>query len=159
MRNYRQHYTLGLKDIFGTALICLCVLSFNHTVLGQEDAKRNYTLAEKNIRHARESLPGQIYTEDPELTRQVHNLYIDCLFDKLWEPALPGLPPKRFSITGAGDESYGKYQLQWDPMLVLNALENLVYAEAYPIGIDHYEVGTKVGWYKYERPNVVQDQL
>ncbi len=51
----------------------------------------------------------------------MHNLYIDCLFDKLWEPALPGLPYKWFSITGAGDQSYGKCQLQWDPMFVLNA--------------------------------------
>jgi len=82
---------------------------------------RIYTLAEKNIQHARENLSEQIYTEDPELTRQVHNLYIDCLFDKLWEPALPGLPYKWFSITGAGDQSYGKCQLQWDPMFVLNA--------------------------------------
>jgi hypothetical protein len=121
MKNYLQHYTPGLKDVFCTALICLCVLSSTDSALCQEGAKRNYTLAEKNIQHARKSLPAQITTEDPELTRQVHNLYIDCLFDKLWEPALPGLPYKWFSITGADDESYGKCQLQWDPMFVLNA--------------------------------------
>ncbi len=121
MKNDIQHYTCRLKDIFGAALIFVCVLSFNNTALGQEGAKRKYTLAEKNIQHARENLSEQIYTEDPELTRQVHNLYIDCLFDKLWEPALPGLPYKWFSITGAGDQSYGKCQLQWDPMFVLNA--------------------------------------
>lgn len=30
--------------------------------------------------------------------------------------------------------------------------------EAYAIDIDGYEDGTKVGWYKYERPKVLQDQ-
>ncbi|MFQ6115191.1 MAG: trehalase family glycosidase [bacterium] len=89
--------------------------------MGQEGAERKYTLAEKNIQHAKENLPRQIYTEDPELTRQVHNLYINCLFDKLWEPALPGLPYKWFSISGADDTSYGKCQLLWDTMFILNA--------------------------------------
>ena len=89
--------------------------------MGEEGTKRKFTLAEKNIRHAKENLPGQIYTQDPKLTRQIHNLYIDCLFDKLWEPALPGLPYKFFSISGAGDTSYGKCQLQWDTMFILNA--------------------------------------
>jgi hypothetical protein len=121
MNKYLQHSTRPLKGLLRGALIFASVFSFNYTALGQEGAKRVYTLAEKNIRHAKENLPGQIYTEDPELTRQVHNLYIDCLFDKLWEPALPGLPYKWFSITGAGDKSYGKCQLQWDPMFVLNA--------------------------------------
>ena len=97
--------TISYLLIFG------CIFNLSNTVLGQEGAQRKYTLAEKNIQHARESLPVQIKTEDPELTRQVHNLYIDCLFDKLWEPALPGLPYKWFSITGADDESYGKCQL------------------------------------------------
>ena len=120
MKNHIQHYTLRLKDILGAALIFGCVLGFTNATLGQEGAKRMYTLAEKNIQQARESLPGQIYTEDPELTRQVHNLYIDCLFDKLWEPALPGLPYRFFSITGAGDASYAKCQLLWDPMFILN---------------------------------------
>ena len=102
-------------------LISGCLFCLNNTALGQEGAQRKYTLAEKNIQHARENLLGQIKTEDPELTRQVHNLYIDCLFDKLWEPALPGLPYKWFSITGANNKSYGKCQLLWDPMFVLNA--------------------------------------
>ena len=107
--------TISYLLIFG------CIFNLSNSVLGQEGAKRKYTLAEKNIQHARESLPMQIKTEDPELTRQVHNIYIDCLFDKLWEPALPGLPYKWFSITGADDDSYGKCQLLWDPMFVLNA--------------------------------------
>ena len=109
-----------MKNIICLLIFC-CIFNLNNTALGQEGAKRVYTLAEKSVQHARKNLPGQISTEDPELTRQVHNLYIDCLFDKLWEPALPGLPYRFFSITGAGDESYGKCQLQWDPMFVLNA--------------------------------------
>ena len=73
--------------------------------MGQEGAERKYTLAEKNIQHAKENLPKQIYTQEAKLTRQVHNLYIDCLFDKLWEPALPGLPyrpsgPRRREAAG-----------------------------------------------------------
>ena len=107
--------TISYLLIFG------CIFNLSNTVLGQEGAQRKYTLAEKSIQHAKENLPGQISTEDTALTRQVHNLYIDCLFDKLWEPALPGLPYKWFSITGADDESYGKCQLMWDPMFVLNA--------------------------------------
>jgi len=87
----------------------------------QEGRTRTYTLAEKTIRRAKENLPKHVSTENPELTKLVHDLYNDCLFDKLWEPALPGLPYKWFSITGAGDKSYGKCQLQWDPMFVLNA--------------------------------------
>jgi hypothetical protein len=88
-----------------------------------EEAKkeRTYTLAEETIRHAKENLPIQVFTEDPELTKLVHDLYIDCTFDKLWEPALPGLPYRFFSISGAGDTSYGKCQLLWDTMFVLNA--------------------------------------
>ncbi len=65
------------------------------------------------------SLPGQIETQDPEFTRQVHRLYEDCLFDKLWESALPGLPYRFFSISGAGDSSYAKCQLLWDTMFIL----------------------------------------
>jgi hypothetical protein len=121
MKNYIQHSTLYLNGLLRGALILVSIFWFNNTVLGQEGNERKYTLAEKNIQHAKENLPRQIYTEDPEQTRQVHNLYIDCLFDKLWEPALPGLPYKWLSITGAGDQSYGKCQLQWDPMFVLNA--------------------------------------
>ena len=115
--------------MFSTQLngICLSVLVFafafvlNHAAMGQEGGERKYTLAKENIQHARENLPRQIYTEDPKLTRQVHNLYIDCLFDKFWEPALPGLPYKWFSISGADDTSYGKCQLIWDTMFILNA--------------------------------------
>ena len=62
-----------------------------------------------------------VSTENPELTKLVHDLYIDCTFDKLWEPALPGLPYRFFSISGAGDTSYAKCQLLWDTMFVLNA--------------------------------------
>jgi len=102
-------------------LIIGFLFSLNNTALGQEVAQRKYTLAEKSINHAKENLPGQISTEDPALTRQVHNLYIDCLFDKLFEPALPGLPYRFISHVGAGNESYATCQLQWDPMFVLNA--------------------------------------
>lgn len=115
-----QHYANHLNGILRAALIFASIFTLN-TASCQDGVERKYTLAEKNIQHAKENLPKLVYTEDPELTRQVHNLYIDCLFDKLWEPALPGLPYKWFSITGAGDQSYGKCQLQWDPMFVLNA--------------------------------------
>ncbi len=109
------------KVYFLLVLIFTCIFIFNNTVMGEEGAKRKYALAEKNIQHAKENLPRQIYTEDPKLTRQIHNLYIDCLFDKFWEPALPGLPYKWFSISGVDDTSYGKCQLQWDTMFILNA--------------------------------------
>ena len=102
-------------------LIFTGILIINNTAMGKEGAKRKYTLAEKNIQHAKKNLPRQIYTEEDELTRQVHSLYVDCLFDKFWEPALPGLPYKWFSISGADDTSYGKCQLQWDTMFILNA--------------------------------------
>ena len=121
MKSYIKNCTRRVNSLLRGALIIACIFSFNNMALGQEGAKREYTLAEKNIQQAKENLPRQIGTEDPELTRQVHNLYIDCLFDKLWEPALPGLPYKWFSITGANDKSYGKCQFLWDPMFVLNA--------------------------------------
>jgi len=110
-----------LKHMHLTFIILGFLLNSNNITMGQEGASRKYTLAEKNIKLAKKNLPEQIYTEDPGLTRKVHDLYVDCLFDKLWEPALPGLPYKWLSITGAGDQSYGKCQLQWDPMFVLNA--------------------------------------
>ena len=105
MKSYIKNCTRRVNSLLRGALIIACIFSFNNMALGQEGAKREYTLAEKNIQQAKENLPRQIGTEDPELTRQVHNLYIDCLFDKLWEPALPGLPYKWFSITGANDKS------------------------------------------------------
>ena len=97
------------------------LLNSSNFLLGQGNGVRKLTPAEKNINQARMNLPTQIYTEDPELTRQVHRLYVECLFDKLFEPAPPGLPYKWFSISGAADKSYGKVQLLWDPMFVLNA--------------------------------------
>ena len=72
------------------------VLNYSLIALGQENTERKYTLADKNIKHAKSNLPEQIITEDPELTEKVHDLYVDCLFDKLWERALPGLPYKWF---------------------------------------------------------------
>jgi hypothetical protein len=104
-----------------SVLTTICMLVLSHAAMGEEGAKRKYTLAKENIQHAKENLPRQIVTEDAELTRQVQNLYIDCLFDKFWEPALPGLPYKWFSISGANDTSYGKCQLMWDTMFILNA--------------------------------------
>ncbi len=91
------------------------------TAQGEVKKERTYTLAEETVRRARENLPKQVSTESPELTKLVHDLYVDCTFDKLWEPALPGLPYRFFSISGAGDTSYAKCQLQWDTMFVLNA--------------------------------------
>jgi hypothetical protein len=91
------------------------------TAPGEEGKTRTYTVAEESIQHAKENLLKQVTTENPELTKLVHNLYRDCLFDKLWEPALPGLPYRFFSISGAGDTSYGKCQLLWDTMFILNA--------------------------------------
>ena len=108
---------LGLALPIGT----LAGLALPVSTAAAADVERTYTLAVENIQHAKANLPKQIITQDPKLTEQVHNLYIDCLFDKVWEPALPGLPYKWISITGAGDESYGKTQLQWDTMFVLNA--------------------------------------
>lgn len=91
------------------------------SAIDKAEKTRRYTLAEKSIQHARENLPKQVSTENPELTKLVHDLYSDCTFDKLWEPALPGLPYRFFSISGAGDKSYAKCQLLWDTMFVLNA--------------------------------------
>jgi hypothetical protein len=48
-------------------------------VPGEEVKTRSYTLAEKSIQHAKENLPRQIYTDNPELTKLVHALYSDCL--------------------------------------------------------------------------------
>jgi neutral trehalase len=106
------------KVCFLLALIFACV--FN-SARGEERKRRKFTLAEKNIQHAKENLPRQMFTESPKLTTQIHNLYNDCLFDKVWEPALPGLPYKWFSISGARDRAYGKCQLMWDTMFILNA--------------------------------------
>jgi len=41
----------------------------------KEEKTRRYTLAEKSIQHARENLPKQVSTENPELTKLVHDLY------------------------------------------------------------------------------------
>jgi hypothetical protein len=111
----------SLKLIYFSFIILGFLLNSSNILLGQGNGVRKLTPAEKNIKQARMNLPKQIYTEDPELTRQVHRLYVECLFDKLFEPAPPGLPYKWFSISGAADKSYGKVQLLWDPMFVLNA--------------------------------------
>ena len=90
------------------------------TAPGDAKKERTYTLAEETIRHARENLPKQVSTENPELTKQVHDLYRDCTFDKLWEPALPGLPYRFFSISGAGDKSYAKFQCDGETIKSVN---------------------------------------
>jgi hypothetical protein len=95
---------------------------FGSILFGNQDAAGDkLTPSEKAIRHARENLPECIDTEDKKLTDLAHSLYKKCLFDKLWEPALPGLPYRWFSISGVNDSSYGKCQLQWDTMFILNA--------------------------------------
>jgi hypothetical protein len=109
------------RDFIHDAGLASMVLTLPIGTVACTGAERTYTLAEKNIQHAKENLPRQIVTQDSKFTEQVHNLYTDCLFDKLWEPALPGLPYKWFSITGADDTGYGKCQLQWDTMFILNA--------------------------------------
>ncbi len=43
-----------------------CLFNLHHTALGQKGANPGYTIAVENIQHAKESLPGQIFTEDPE---------------------------------------------------------------------------------------------
>lgn len=93
-------------------LVLTCMYLLNNIAIAEAGPKRKYTLAEGNIQHAKENLPKQVYTGNTKLTRQVHNIYVDCLFDKFWEPSLPGLPYKWFSISGADDQSYGKCQLQ-----------------------------------------------
>jgi hypothetical protein len=117
---------INRRDFIHDAGLASMVLTLPISTVACTGAERTYTLAEKNIRHAKENLPRQIATQDHKLTEQVHNLYTDCLFDKLWEPALPGLPYKWFSITGADDTGYGKCQLQWDTMFILNAWAPLV---------------------------------
>jgi len=112
---------INRRDFVHDAGLASLALALPMGTVGCKDGERTYTLAEKNILHAKENLSKQIVTQDLKLTEQVHNLYTDCLFDKLWEPALPGLPYKWFSITGAGDKSYGKTLLQWDTMFILNA--------------------------------------
>jgi hypothetical protein len=84
-------------------------------------ANDKLTHPEKTIRLARENLPRCIDTEDKKLTDLAHSLYEKCLFHKLWEPKLPGLPYRWFSISGANDSAYGKCQLLWDTMFILNA--------------------------------------
>lgn len=73
-------------------LMLACGLVLSNTAVAEERQKRQYTLAEENNQHAKDDLPRHMATQDAELTRQVHNLYVDCLSDKFWEPALPGRP-------------------------------------------------------------------
>ena len=88
------------------------------------------THPDQTIRHARKNLPGCVETEDKKLTDLAHSLYEKCLFDKLWEPKPPGLPYRWFSISGANDSAYGKCQLQWDTMFILNAWACLRHSQA-----------------------------
>ena len=88
-------------------------------------ASDKLTHPESTVAHARDNLSKCIDTEDEALTDLAHSLYEKCLFDKLWEPKLPGLPYRWFSISGANDSSYGKCQLQWDTMFILNAWATL----------------------------------
>ena len=70
-------FSKQLNGICLAVLILTCLLVLNNTAMGEEGPERKYTLAEENIQHAKENLPRQIYTDDPKLTKQVHNLYID----------------------------------------------------------------------------------
>ena len=103
-------FTLSISSMFGSMLY------------GNPEATNDkLTRPEQTILHARENLPKCIDTEDKKLTALAHSLYEKCLFDKLWEPKLPGLPYRWFSISGIDDSSYGKCQLIWDTMFILNA--------------------------------------
>jgi len=76
--------------------------------------------AADTIRRAEQHLTS-VETEDPAFTAFARNLLRKTLLDKLWEPNPPGLPYRWFSITGKDDDSYGKCQLLWDTMFILNA--------------------------------------
>jgi hypothetical protein len=73
------------------------------------------------IARAERHLLTKIGTDDPAFTAFVRTLLRRTLLDKIWEPIPPGLPYRWFSITGRDDDSYGKCQLLWDTMFVLNA--------------------------------------
>ena len=73
----------SLKLIYFSFIILGFLLNSGNILLGQGNGGIKLTPAEKNIKQAKVNLPKQIYTEDPELTRQVHRLYVECLFDKL----------------------------------------------------------------------------
>lgn len=77
--------------------------------------------AREAIDRAERNLLTHVGTEDPAFTAFARDLLRRTLLDKLWEPEPPGLPRRWVSITGAGDDSYGKCQLLWDTMFVLNA--------------------------------------
>lgn len=77
--------------------------------------------AQEAIDRAERNLLTHIGTESPAFTEFARGLLKRTLLDKLWEPNPPGLPYRWFSITGRDDESYGKCQLLWDTMFVLNA--------------------------------------
>lgn len=111
--------------------------------------------AEETIRRAEENLPKMIQTENQQFTSFVHDLYKKCLFDKLWEPIPPGLPNRWFSITGKDDTGYGKCQLLWDTMFILNAYAPLddntlirSVFENYWFTVDHNEEAPK-GSFRY----------
>jgi len=77
--------------------------------------------AKEAISRAERNLLTNVGTEDPAFTAFAWDLLGRTLLDKLWKPDPPGLPYRWFSITGRDDESYGKCQLLWDTMFVLNA--------------------------------------
>jgi Trehalase len=118
------------------------------------------------IRRAEQSLLKNIDTEDPVFTAFVRDLLRKCLLDKLWEPNPPGLPNRWFSISGKDDDSYGKCQLLWDTMFILNAYAALdddalvrdVFRN-YWAAIDHNEEAPK-GSYRYGMvPGVINPTL
>jgi len=77
--------------------------------------------AKEAIGRAQRNLLTNVATEDPAFTAFAQNLLRRTLLDKLWEPNPPGLPYRWVSITGEADDAYGKCQLVWDTMFVLNA--------------------------------------
>ncbi len=118
------------------------------------------------IERAERNLETRIETENPAFTAFVRDLLRKCLLDKLWEPLPPGLPNRWFSITRRGDDSYGKCQLLWDTMFILNAYAALdddvlvrdVFRN-YWSAIDH-NVEAPKGLYRYGMvPGVLNPEL
>jgi hypothetical protein len=106
----------GLRRV----IVLLLVIGAGSRVVATQAAVSLQPAAD-SIRHAEQGLLRNIQTEDGAFSAFARDLLRKCLLDKLWEPIPPGLPYRWFSITGKDDTNYGKCQLLWDTMFVLNA--------------------------------------
>lgn len=109
------------KTAAGAAVLIIALLSFVAVAAEYAAPPIKLVPAEETLKRAKGNLPKMIQTEDSAFTSFADRLYEKCLFDKLWEPIPPGLPYRWFSITGKDDQGYGKCQLLWDTMFILNA--------------------------------------